>query len=99
MTWFHKKCLEISRQKPRGSRPCSNTCPILLIVQTFGPVAQSSFLQQMGIDTRMEVSVGRLSRRVLSKLACESYIRHGNRAVCAACVACAACAACVACAA
>ena len=27
-----------------------------LTVQTFGPVTQSSFLQQMGIDMRMEVS-------------------------------------------
>lgn len=28
-------------------------------VQTFGPVTQSSFLQQMGIDTRMKVSGAR----------------------------------------
>lgn len=46
-------CLASSMQRSFDS---SYFCLIILTVQTFGPVTQSSFLQQMGIDTRMKVS-------------------------------------------
>lgn len=46
-------CLASSMHRSFDS---SYFCLIILTVQTFGPVTQSSFLQQMGIDTRMKVS-------------------------------------------
>ena len=71
-------CLASSAQSLNGSFDRCYSCLIILTVQTFGPVTQSSFLQQMGIDTRMKVSnVLRPQARLREKVA--QGIRRGKR--------------------